>query len=90
MKAGKTYDLLTTYDIHIFENFRKILFFQISGETFALVVAQKKSKSIFVWRWRTPLGPNGSKTYLFSGFETYGFLPGGILGGSEIGRTRAH
>ena len=70
------------------EFFRKC--FGISGESFAMFWRKTKFKIQFFWRWRTPLGPSGPKTCLFSGFEAYGFLPGGILGGSEIGRTRAH
>ena len=57
-------------------------------ESFVMFWRKTKFKIQFFWRWRTPLGPSGPKQCLFSGCETDGFLPGGILGGSEIGHNR--
>ena len=59
-------------------------FFEIYGKVFASFWRKIFFKPKFFWRRRAGLGPGGPKTCLFQVFETYGFLPGGLLDGSEF------
>ena len=72
---------LTPWNSDFFENF---WFFEISGKVFAWFGRKIFFKPKFFWRRRAGLGPGGPKTCLFPVFETYGFLPGGFLDGSEF------
>ena len=76
---------LTPWKSDFFEFFWIFLnFFEISGKVFASFWRKIFFKPKFFWRRRAGLGPGGPKTCLFPVFETYGFLPGGFLDGSEF------